>query len=231
MRNVREVVEAANGKPILFFPARHDHWLVQTGDGWAAHVAGAIGVSTDAQASWWGGRGVGTVPHGLIAAFDGDTVAAAKAYAERYSGEMNVTVLVDFDNDSVRTALEVADALGDKLWGVRLDTSERLVDQALWHEMGEFKPTGVNPRLVERVREALDAAGHQRVKIVVSGGFDAPKIREFEQLGAPVDSYGVGSALLHGENDFTADVVLVEGEERAKVGRRYRPNPRLEQVD
>ena len=78
MRNVREVVEAADGKPILFFPARHDHWLVQTGDGWAAHVAGAIGVSTDAQASWWGGRGVGTVPHGLIAAYGGDTVAAAR---------------------------------------------------------------------------------------------------------------------------------------------------------
>jgi len=62
MRNVNAVVRAARGKPILFFPARHDHWLVQTGDGWAAHVAGAIGVSTDAQASWWGGRGVGTVP-------------------------------------------------------------------------------------------------------------------------------------------------------------------------
>jgi nicotinate phosphoribosyltransferase len=231
MRNVREVVDASGGKPILFFPARHDHWLVQTGDGWAAHVAGAIGVSTDAQASWWGGRGVGTVPHALIAAFGGDTVAAARSYADRYSGEMNVTVLVDFDNDSVRTALEVADALGDKLWGVRLDTSERLVDQALIHEMGDFKPTGVNPRLVERVREALDAAGHARVKIVVSGGFDVAKIREFEQLGTPVDSYGVGSALLHGENDFTADVVLVEGEEHAKVGRRYRPNPRLERVD
>src|SRR5829696_7952795 len=61
MRNVREVVDAAQGKPILYFPARHDHWLVQTGDGWAAHVAGAIGVSTDAQASWWGGRGVRTL--------------------------------------------------------------------------------------------------------------------------------------------------------------------------
>ena len=66
-------------KPILFFPARHDHWLVQTGDGYAAHVAGAIGVSTDAQSSWWGGRGIGTVPHALIASYDGDTVAAAKA--------------------------------------------------------------------------------------------------------------------------------------------------------
>jgi nicotinate phosphoribosyltransferase len=231
MRNVREVVEAAHGKPILFFPARHDHWLVQTGDGWAAHVAGAIGVSTDAQASWWGGRGVGTVPHGLIAAFGGSTVEAARAFAERFAGEMNVTVLVDFENDSVRTALEVADALGGDLWGVRLDTSERIVDRSLWHEMGEFKPTGVNNVLVERVREALDGAGHEHVRIVVSGGFDAEKIREFEEIGAPVDAYGVGSSLVRGENDFTADVVRVDGRDCAKAGRRFRPNPRLERVE
>jgi nicotinate phosphoribosyltransferase len=230
MRNVREVVDAADGKPILFFPARHDHWLVQTGDGWSAHVAGAIGVSTDAQASWWGGRGVGTVPHALIAAYDGNTVAAARDFAELFSDEMNVTVLVDFDNDSVRTSLEVADALGDKLWGVRLDTSEALVDRALWHDMGEEKPTGVTPTLVQRVRSALDAAGHERVKIVVSGGFDAEKIRAFEELGAPVDSYGVGSSLLRGQNDFTADVVRVEGRDCAKAGRTYKPNPRLERV-
>jgi nicotinate phosphoribosyltransferase len=231
MRNVREVVEAAHGKPILFFPARHDHWLVQTGDGWAAHVAGAIGVSTDAQASWWGGVGVGTVPHGLIAAFGGDTVDAARAFADRYAGEMNVTVLVDFDNDSVATALAVADALGDDLWGVRLDTSERMVDRALWDEMGEFGPTGVNPVLVARVRTALDEAGHERVKIVASGGFDAEKIRHFEELGAAVDAYGVGSSLVRGSNDFTADVVRLEGRPRAKAGRRFNPNPRLERVE
>src|SRR5687768_17701601 len=160
MRNVRRVVEAAHGKPILFFPARHDHWLVQTGDGWAAHVAGAIGVSTDAQASWWGGRGVGTVPHGLIAAYGGDTVRASRLFAERFAKEMNVTVLVDFRNDSVETALDVADALADRLWGVRLDTSELMVDRSLETEMGDFKPTGVNEVLVRRVRDALDAAGH-----------------------------------------------------------------------
>jgi nicotinate phosphoribosyltransferase len=230
MRNVVEVVAAANGKPIWYFPARHDHWLVQTGDGWAAHVAGAIGVSTDAQASWWGGRGVGTVPHGLIAAFGGDTVAAAQDFADRFAGEMNVTVLVDFENDSVRTALEVAEALGDKLWGVRLDTSERIVDRVLWERMGAFKPTGVNFELVRLVREALDEAGHGRVQIVVSGGFEAAKIREFEQLGAPVDAYGVGSSLVRGENDFTADVVRLEGRAVAKAGRRFNPNPRLERV-
>jgi nicotinate phosphoribosyltransferase len=231
MRNVRGVVDAANGKQILFMPARHDHWLVQTGDGWAAHVAGAIGVSTDAQASWWGGRGIGTVPHGLIAAFGGDTVAAARAFAERYADEMNVTVLVDFDNDSVRTSIDVADALGDLLWGVRIDTSEKLVDRSLWQDMGEFIPTGVNEELVRRVRRALDEAGHERVRIVVSGGFTSDRIAEFERLGVPVDSYGVGSSLLRGSNDFTADVVLVDGRPCAKVGRRYNPSARLELVE
>jgi nicotinate phosphoribosyltransferase len=231
MFNVREVVEAARGKQIFYFPARHDHWLVQTGDGWSAHVAGAIGVSTDAQASWWGGVGIGTVPHGLIAAYDGDTVAAAKAFAERYYGEMNITVLVDWDNDSVRTALEVAAALGPKLWGVRLDTSETLVDRSLLDEMGGYKPTGVNPRLVEKVRRALDAGGFDDVRIVASGGFTADRIAQFEAARIPVDAYGVGSSLIRGENDFTADIVLVEGRPRAKVGRAYSPNPRLEKVE
>src|SRR6185312_10925321 len=228
MRNVSEVVAAANGKQIFYFPARHDHWLVQTGDGWSAHVAGAIGVSTDAQASWWGGRGIGTVPHALIAAFGGDTVAAAEAFAGKYANEMNVTVLVDFENDSVKTALQVAEALGPKLWGVRLDTSEKLVDRALLDEMGEFKPTGVAPQLVRKVRAALDEAGYPAVKIVASGGFTASRIGEFEAEGVPVDAYGVGSSLIRGENDFTADVVMVEGRPGGKVGRRFKPNPRLE---
>jgi len=230
MRNVREVVAAARGKPILYFPARHDHWLVQTGDGWAAHIAGAIGVSTDAQASWWGGRGIGTVPHGLIAAYGGDTVAAARAFAGRFAAETNVTVLVDYDNDSVGTALAVAGALGDDLWGVRLDTSETMVDRALWEDMGEGKPTGVNARLVRKVRDALDAAGHERVRIVVSGGFDAARIREFEAGGVPVDAYGVGSSLIRGQNDFTADVVLLDGRRVAKAGREFRPSARLQPV-
>jgi len=231
MRNVREVVEAARGKPILYFPARHDHWLVQTGDGWAAHVAGAIGVSTDAQASWWGGRGVGTVPHGLIAAYGGDTVAASRAFADRFGEDMNVTVLVDFVNDSVRTALEVAQALGPDLWAVRLDTSDRLADESLRRLHGEEAPHGVAPELVHLVRAELDAAGHAGVKIVASGGFNVERIRQFEAAGVPVDSYGVGSALIRGANDFTADVVMVDGRPGAKVGREYRPNGRLQRVD
>jgi len=230
MRNVREVVDAARGKPILYFPARHDHWLVQTGDGWAAHIAGAIGVSTDAQASWWGGRGVGTVPHGLIAAYGGDTALAARKFADRFGRDMNVTVLVDFVNDSVRTALEVAEALGDDLWGVRLDTSDKIADASLQERHGDDAPKGVAAELVHLVRSELDSHGYPGVKIVVSGGFNAARIHEFEEAGVPVDSYGVGSSLIRGANDFTADVVMVDGRPCAKVGRELRPNPRLEPV-
>jgi nicotinate phosphoribosyltransferase len=233
--NVVRIVEAANRKPIIFMPARHDHHRVQTGDGYAAYVAGLItgaeiGVTTDEQASWWGGTGIGTVPHALIAAYGGDTVSAAKHFADWASEDMNITVLVDFENDSVRTALEVADALGPRLWGVRLDTSESLVDRSLWEEMGDFTPTGVNPRLAHNVRDALDDAGFAHVKIVVSGGFTAEKIEEFESSGVPVDAYGVGSSLIRGSNDFTADIVVTDGHAAAKVGRNLRPSPRLELV-
>jgi nicotinate phosphoribosyltransferase len=234
--NVVHVLQAANGKPVIFMPARHDHHRVQTGDGYAAHIAGRIvgapiGVTSDAQASWWGGKGVGTVPHALISAYGGNTVLAATKFAEWAPDDLNVVVLIDFENDSVETALEVARALGPRLWGVRLDTSESLVDRSLWDDMGDFKPTGVNERLVEKVRDALDADGFERVKIVASGGFTAEKIRAFEERGVPVDSYGVGSSLIRGSNDFTADVVLTDGRPAAKAGRRFRPNPRLELVE
>ncbi len=229
--NTRRVVEAAWPKPVLFFPARFDHWLVQTGDGYAAHIAGAIGVSTDAQASWWGSEGIGTVPHALIAAFGGDTVAATAAFADQMPLDVRIISLVDFDNDCVGTSLAVARALGRRLHGVRLDTSEAMVDASVVPLMGDFDPRGVNPQLVRNVRAALDAEGFAHVQITVSGGFDADKIRRFEEAGVPVDSYGVGSSLFRGAYDFTADVVRVEGAPIAKRGRWFRPNPRLERVD
>ena len=170
------------------------------------------------------------MPHSLIASYGANTVLAATKFAEWAPEEQNVTVLVDFENNSVKTALEVARALGPRLWGVRLDTSENLVDRSLWEDMGDFKPTGVNEHLVRKVRDALDADGFEHVKIVVSGGFTVEKIQEFERDEVPVDAYGVGSSLIRGQNDFTADVVMTDGRPSAKVGRSYRANPRLELV-
>jgi nicotinate phosphoribosyltransferase len=125
----------------------------------------------------------------------------------------------------------VARALEGRLWGVRLDTSENLVDKSVITQMGTFRPTGVNPPLVWNVRNALDAEGFGEVKIVVSGGLNATRVREFEDEKAPVDVYAVGTSLVHdGRFDFTSDVVMVDGEEQAKVGRELRQNPKLDRV-
>ena len=234
--NARAIVDAAGGKEVLFFPARFDHHLVQTGDGYAAYISGALGVSTDANAEWWGSRGMGTVPHALIAAYGGDTVLATKKFAEFIDPSVNVISLVDFDNDCVGTSLAVARALGNRLWGVRLDTSGTLVDASVIPQMGTFTPTGVNPQLVHNVRNALDGAGFGFVKIVASGGFNSSRIAAFERERVPVDAYAVGSAFFDGNGayDFTADIVAIEENGRwrecHKVGRPERPNSRLTRV-
>jgi nicotinate phosphoribosyltransferase len=228
--NARELAEAARPKPVMFFGARDDHFLAEPGDGYAAASGGILSFSTDAQASLVGKRGVGTIPHALIAAFRGDTVRATKAFAKHVDPSVDVVALVDYDNDSVKTSLEVARALEGRLWGVRLDTAENMVDRSLFSGMGRFRPTGVNPQLVWNVRNALDAEGFGEVRIVVSGGFDAERIQLFEDEGVPVDVYGVGAALYEGRYDFTADIVMVDGKPQAKAGRGLRENPRLSRV-
>ena len=228
--NLRTLVDAARPKPVFYFGARNDHALVQPGDGLSAHVAGAASLSTDALGTLSGKRGVGTIPHALIAAYDGDTVAATRAVAAVSPPEMQLIVLVDYANDSVATSLAVARALEERLWGVRLDTSEFMVDRSVIPQMGAFRPAGVNPPLVWNVRNALDAEGFGDVKIVVSGGFDLTRIRVFEEDGVPVDGYGIGASAHDGRWDFTADVVQLEGRPQAKAGREYRTNVKLERV-
>jgi nicotinate phosphoribosyltransferase len=226
----REIVEVANGKPVLFFGARHDHYLTQEADGFAAIVGGAAAVATDAQGHRVGLSGVGTVPHSLIAAYKGDTVLASKKFVEHIDADVPFTALVDFDNDCVNTSLDVARALGPRLHGVRLDTSASLIDVSLQGRAEAEK--GVNPALVSKVRGALDRAGFQRVQIVVSGGLSATKVAMFEALQSPVDAYGVGSAIVQnrGNFDFTADIVKVDGEAVSKVGRDHKPNLRLQRL-
>ncbi|MCY7378292.1 MAG: hypothetical protein LH467_03005 [Gemmatimonadaceae bacterium] len=228
--NVRTLVDAARPKPVYYFGARSDHARLQPGDGLSAHVGGAASVSTDAQGTFSGKKGVGTVPHALIAAYGGDTVAAAVAVAKVLPREIPLIALVDYQNDSVGTSLAVARALEGRLWAVRLDTSEFMVDASVLGHMGAFAPTGVNPALVWNVRNALDTEGFGEVKIVVSGGFDVARVRAFEDEGVPVDAYGVGGSVQDGRWDFTADVVRLDGAPQAKAGRELRPNGRMEKV-
>lgn len=233
--NVRAAVKAANGKPVLFFPARFDAPEVQEYDGYAAWIGGAAGASTEAGAKAFQSPAVGTMPHALIAAFAGNTVHATIALAERFPSEP-IWSLVDFENDSARTSVEVFRAFRDrglKLTGVRLDTSQSLVDEGL-RRMG-MQENGVTASLVRLVRKALDEAGGHEVKIAVSGGFTPEKIARFEAERVPVDVYALGESLLRGSVPFTSDIIgYYDGENRfhpcAKMGREYRSNPRLRKL-
>ena len=245
-----KVVKAARGKPILFFPARFDHFWVQATDGYAAMKAGAFGVSTDANADYWGEEGLGTIPHALIGAYYGSTSAAALAFDRQIDGNVNRIALVDWDNDCVGTTLDVVKAhcqayygtgedpmlwhkvIGEgkqKLWGVRFDTGGTLRDKTVTPQ--DRSSLGVCPELVFRARQIFDQYGLNDLKIIVSGGFNVEKIELFENLAVPVDIYGVGSTLFQEKIDVTADVVLVEGKPCAKIGRRAGNFERLSLVE
>lgn len=187
--NVYNVLRAAKGKPVLFFPARFDLHEVQAADGYAYDIAverfnkdfgGRLQsfVSTDAQGDWWGGAGGGTIAHAAIACFLSDTAAAMLAFAEYVSAEVPRIALVDFNNDSIQDSLRVMEAMFQRyaplmeagkveeaakyvLYGVRLDTSGSLRDVNV-PPLGDPKlDLGVTPRLVFNVRHALDAAWEQ----------------------------------------------------------------------
>lgn len=221
--NTTAVVEAAGGKPVFFFPARFDHHLVQTGDGYAAYISGALGVGTDAQGAWWGRPGMATVPPSLVACYGGDTVQAAEKFAQYLGERVDLIVAVDLQGDCEGTALAVARQLGRRLWGVRLDSDERAPTPTSASQT-------VNPERVRRVRQALDQAGFEYVKIVVTDDFTPERIRAFEGAGVPVDAYAIGQYLLRGEFAYYADVVAVDGRPSARADLHQRANPRLSPV-
>lgn len=230
--NVYNVVKAAGKKKVIFMGDRDDHFDQQAGDGYAAYIGGSSAQATHAMNEWWGKDGMGTMPHALIQLFDGDIVAATKAYHETFPND-ELVALVDYNNDVITDSLLVAQAFGERLSAVRIDTSKTMIDQYFMRNqesLGLFDPRGVNEPLVHALRDALDLHGFQHVKIVVSGGFTVEKIERFEKNNVPVDMYGVGASLLKVTNGFTGDNVLMNGEPQAKAGRVYIENPRLELV-
>jgi nicotinate phosphoribosyltransferase len=210
------VVEAAEGKPVLFFPARFDHHLVQTGDGYAAYISGALGVGTDAQGAWWGRRGMATVPPSLVACYGGDTVRAAERFVQHMDVGVNLIVAVDLDARYETTALDLAEKLGRRLWGVRLGVENTA------------GPNSAEP--VWRVRQTLDRAGFEYVKIVATDDLTPDRIRDLERAGVPIDAYAVGQYLLRGDDAFYAEVVEVDNQPCPRITFTYHPNPRLSPV-
>jgi nicotinate phosphoribosyltransferase len=214
----RECVAAAQGIPVISFGARHVHPSVAGIMDYSAMVGGCAGCSSVAGARLVDIEPTGTIPHALIIVM-GDTVKATIAFDNYMPPEVPRVSLVDTFKDEAEESLRVAEALGDRLSSVRLDTPV---------ERGR-----VTADLVKEVRARLDLAGFNKVKIFVSGGLDPERITYFVESGAPVDGFGVGSYISGAKPiDFTADLHEVEGKPIAKRGRipGITPNPRLKRV-
>jgi nicotinate phosphoribosyltransferase len=215
----RECVEVAAPKPVISFGARHVHPDITDVLDYAAIIGGCVGASTPAGARLAGLNPTGTMPHSLVLIF-GDTVEAALAFDRDLGPDVPRIVLVDTFKDEAEEALRVAHALGDRLYGIRLDTPS---------ERGR-----VTADLVHEVRARLDQEGYQHVKIVVSGGLTPDRITYFKDAGAPVDSYAVGSYISGATPiDFTGDIKAIDGRPIAKRGRipGETTSPRLKPID
>lgn len=228
--NCYRVKKVTNGKGIINMADRQDEYNTQIGDGYAAYVAGITADSTDAMGLWWGGHGLGTMPHALIQICDGDILKASDIYLKTFPNE-KVTALIDYHNNVVEDSLKIARHLKTKLNAVRIDTSKSLIDHYFDDkDTSTFDPHGVCKELVFALREALDKEGFNYVKIIVSSGFDAKKIKDFEDHHTPVDIYGVGTSLVKVNVGFTGDLVKLNGKDQAKEGRKDIPSSRLEKV-
>lgn len=229
--NTYRVMRELNGKGIINMADRQDEYNTQIGDGYASYVAGLKADSTDAMGLWWGGQGLGTMPHALIQLCDGDICKAADFYLKTFPNE-KVTALIDYHNNVVHDSVMIARHLKEKLRAVRVDTSKSLIDHYFDDkDTSSFDPHGVCKELIFALREALDKEGFNYVKIIVSSGFTAEKIRDFEQNKVPVDIYGVGTSLVKVQVGFTGDLVRLNGKDQAKEGRRDIPSKRLEKVE
>ena len=208
----------AQGLPVISFGARHVHPSVAGIMDYSAVIGGCSGCASVAGAKLAGIEPAGTIPHALIIIM-GDTVKATIAFDRYMPPEVPRISLVDTFKDEAEESLRVAQALGEKLNSVRLDTPR---------ERG-----GVTADLVKEVRARLDLAGFNHVGIFISGGIDPHRITYFLENGAPVDGFGVGSYISHAKPiDFTADLHAIEGKPIAKRGRipGITPNPRLKRV-
>ncbi|MFB0556464.1 MAG: nicotinate phosphoribosyltransferase [Dehalococcoidia bacterium] len=214
----RECVDAAQGIPVISFGARHVHPSVVGIMEYSAIVGGCAGCASTVGAKLAGMKPIGTIPHALIIIID-STTKATLAFDKHMPPEVPRIALVDTFEDEVRESVAVAKAMQGRLQGVRLDTPS---------ERGR-----VTADLVKEVRAWLDLEGFKEVKIVVSGGFNPERIRQFISQRAPVDIFAVGSYISDAQPiDFTADLHEVEGKPIAKRGRMpgITPNPRLKRV-
>lgn len=193
---------AAGDRLIVSFGARRMHPAVAPMIERAAFIGGCDGVSVVASAELLEVDPMGTMPHALILVM-GDTVEAARAFDEVMAPSVKRVALIDTFNDEKLEALRVAEAMGERLFGLRLDTPAS--------RKGDFF------RIFEEVRWELDLRGYKNIKLFASGGLDEDEVR---RLVPVVDAFGVGTSISNAPVvDFAMDITEIDGRPVAKRGK------------
>jgi len=194
--------KVAGDRGVISFGARRMHPTIAPMIERSAYIGGCDGVAVLMSGELIGADPVGTMPHALIIMM-GNSVEATRAFHEVIEPQVKRVALVDTFGDEKFETIAVAEAMGEKLYGVRLDTPAS--------RRGNFL------RILEEVRWELDLRGYKHVKLFVSGGLDEYKINELNPL---VDAYGVGTAISSAKVvDFAMDIIEVEGKPLAKRGK------------
>ena len=170
------ITTAAAGRRVAEFSYRRAHapFVVAR----SSYIGGCASTSFVAAAERYRLPASGTIPHALVQLFDNER-EAFMAVAETYN---RYTVLLDtYDaRQAIHTVIDVAreaqERLGHTLAGVRLDSGDLAADSRY-------------------VRQALDAAGMTETRVLATGDMDEFSIAALVQDGAPIDAYGVGTAL------------------------------------
>lgn len=249
-KNMEAAVAAAEGRPVSYFGARHWRYDMDAAIAKATFDGGATSCSTDIGAAMIDQVGMGTIPHALenifasIAGYDRAVVEATLAFDRHMDESIPRIALIDYANKEIDDAIATADELEGRLYAVRVDTcGENIAQGALatsYHPDDQFwSGSGVTISGVYALRQALDKAGHEDVKIILTSGFgNVEKVEAFvraeKELGVKLfDSLGVGG--VYKARFATMDIVAVDDGKgylapMAKVGRTYSPNPRLKLV-
>ena len=194
--------KAAGDRRVISFGARRIHPVVAPMVERNAFIGGCDGVSVVKNAELIGEEPAGTMPHALILII-GDTVEATKAFDEVIHPKVKRVSLIDTFNDEKIEAIRVAEALGRRLFGIRLDTPSS--------RRGDFQ------KIIEEIRWELNLRGFGHVQIYVSGGLDEKRILN---LNPVVDAYGVGTSITNARViDFAMDIIEIEGKPLAKRGK------------
>ncbi len=220
--NAKKLTKLAFPSKIIFMLDRQDLYLNQEYDGYAAYVGGVRKFVTPAHLQFIDQKSnpIGTTPHSFLAMTQGDPIKATKLMFKYFPLEKNYVFLADFNNDVINDSLKVCNKFKEKIFGIRVDTSKNLIDKSLVNSK-EKNINGACPALFKLLRNKLDEREFQNVKIIISSSIEEKELIQYNEMNAHPDYFGIGTAFLRGQINFTCDLLMINEKHSGKTGRMY----------